>query len=182
MCCDNKIRARNICYAQALSEANTQVVSVTHNYFQDNAGGSEQGGQDYGLIPGNITGNLSNGAGHPTFDAYVATSPAHWGVSDDHFCCVTWRMGCKSKSGTGTLDPLDQSGTRITVHGWAWDERAPGAGGDPVQVKISFSGLSVPTRTVVANVTRNDLVAAVSCSVFVLLALHRAHSCFHSLV
>lgn len=54
-CCDDRIRGRNICYAHALSAALPQMIGVTHNYFQDSPGGSEQGGQDYGLIAGNIT-------------------------------------------------------------------------------------------------------------------------------
>ena len=77
-CCDDRIRGRNICYAHALSAALPQMIGVTHNFFQDSPGGSEQarpaysppthfsykpnkfcgraqGGQDYGLIAGNIT-------------------------------------------------------------------------------------------------------------------------------
>jgi hypothetical protein len=162
-CCVNKIRGRNICYAQALSTALPQVVGVTHNFFHDNAHGSEQGGQDYGLIPGNVSGNLSNGVGHPTFDAYTSTAPRNWDLTDGHYCCTNWRMGCKTKNGTGTLDPLMQdSQTRITVHGWAWDERSARGGGAPVQVRISFTGIAVPSRTVFANITRQDLVDAVS--------------------
>lgn len=162
MCCDNRIRARNICYAQALSATLPQMISVTHNFFHDSTDGSEQGGQDYGLIPGNVSGNLTNGAGHPTFDAYVATSPMNWDTNNNHFCCTTWRMGCLDKQGHGTLDPIAQTGTTsITVHGWAWDERAGRGGRDPVQVRLSFTGVSIPSRTVTATVSRPDLVQAV---------------------
>ena len=63
MCCDDVKRGRNICYAHALASATPEVIGVTHNFFQDNPNGSEQGGQDYGLIPGNISGDLSNGTG-----------------------------------------------------------------------------------------------------------------------
>ena len=94
-CCADEIRARNICYAQALAAAVPHVVGVTHNFFQDNPGGSEQGGQDYGLIAGNITANFSNAAGYPTFEAYVATSAPRWGKDNDHYCCTKWGSGCK---------------------------------------------------------------------------------------
>jgi hypothetical protein len=40
------------------------MVAVTHNFFQDSVGGSEQGGQDYGLIAGNCSADLSNGRGY----------------------------------------------------------------------------------------------------------------------
>lgn len=104
-CCDDKIRSRNICYAQALSEGVSELIGVTHNYFHDNPGGSEQGGQDYGLIPGNVSADLSNGAGHPTFDAYVSTSPSQWAKSDAHFCCTQWTAGCLTKTSHGVFDP-----------------------------------------------------------------------------
>ena len=91
--------------------------------------GSEQGGQDYGLIPGNVTADLSNGAGHPTFDAYVSTSPAKWEASNTHFCCTAWSMGCKTKRMHGVFDPLAVDANSptphtVTVHGWAWSEAA----------------------------------------------------------
>ena len=70
------------------------VVGVTHNYFHDNPGGSEQGGQDYGLIAGNITANFSNAAGYPTWEAYVATSMPRWGKDSNHLCCTKWHVGC----------------------------------------------------------------------------------------
>jgi hypothetical protein len=95
-CCVDTIRGRNICYAHALSaDSESAVIGVTHNFFHDSPGGSEQGGQDYGLIPGNISGDLSNGTGWPTFDAYNSTSQAYWGRSDGHYCCSKWSMGCK---------------------------------------------------------------------------------------
>jgi hypothetical protein len=93
-CCDDDIRARNICYAQELAARVPSVVGVTHNYFQDNPGGSEQGGQDYGLVAGNITANFSNAAGYPTWQAYVATSAPRWGKDSGHFCCTKWHVGC----------------------------------------------------------------------------------------
>ena len=67
------------------------VVGITHNDFQDNPGGSEQDGQDCGLIAGNITANFSNAAGYPTWEAYVATRHdvrAGWGQDSTHFCCT----------------------------------------------------------------------------------------------
>lgn len=63
-CCTDRVRARNICYSHALACSQLQVIGVTHNFFQDDLGGSEQGGQDYGLIPGNISMTLSNGSGY----------------------------------------------------------------------------------------------------------------------
>ena len=79
---------------------------TSSHQFHDSPGGSEQGGQDYGLIPGNVSADLSNGAGHPTFDAYVSTSPSQWGKSDSHFCCTQWTAGCKTKTAHGTFDPV----------------------------------------------------------------------------
>ena len=71
-----------------------QVVGVTHNYFHDSPGGSQQGGQDYGLIAGNVTGDFANAAGYPTWEAYVATSAPRWGKDNNHYCCTEWQVGC----------------------------------------------------------------------------------------
>eukprot|EP00051_Salpingoeca_urceolata_P007730 m.100038 g.100038 ORF g.100038 m.100038 type:complete len:580 (+) comp15373_c1_seq2:174-1913(+) len=161
-CCADRIRARNVCYAQALSLAlPDHIVAVTHNFFQDRPGGTSQGGQDYGLIAGNISSNLTNGAGYPTFDAYVSTSPGVWGRSDTHFCCVHWHQGCNKTQSFGTFDELHVSADNGTValHGWAWDAGLPGGGGlASVSVAISFDSKQVATA--VANVSRPDLVAA----------------------
>ena len=35
-CCDDAIRSRNICYAQALSEEVPELIGVTHNYVSIN--------------------------------------------------------------------------------------------------------------------------------------------------
>ena len=96
---DDALRARNICLAQNLSARVPEVVGVTHNFFQDSPGGSSQGGCDFGLIPGNISGTLDDAAasGSPTWGAYVATGPDSWGVSDAHYCCTEWRQGCKGQ-------------------------------------------------------------------------------------
>ena len=40
-CCDDRIRARNICFAHALSSTLPEMIGVTHNYFQDSPGRSE---------------------------------------------------------------------------------------------------------------------------------------------
>lgn len=157
----HRIRARNICYAHALASSLKNVIGVTHNYFHDNAGGSEQGGQDYGLVPGNVSSDLSNGPGHPTFDAYNATSPAVWGQSDEHFCCEHWRSGCMSTFSYGTLDPLATAvgfPPSVSMHGWAWSTAAPKGGLAPVVVTIKIDGAEV--LTVLANYSRPDLVAA----------------------
>jgi hypothetical protein len=48
-----------------------------------------------------FSGDLKNGTGYPTFDAYNSTSPAVWGQSDSHFCCASWLVGCKSVAAHG---------------------------------------------------------------------------------
>ena len=136
------------------------MLGVTHNYFQDSPGGSEQGGQDYGLIAGNISSDLSNGTGYPTFDAYNATAPQHWGQSDSHFCCTAWRAGCKTTQSFGTLDPVAVTAgdpPAVVVHGWAWSSAAPQAGLAPLTVTLEVDGKAAVTVT--ANVSRPDLVA-----------------------
>lgn len=47
------------------------------------------------------SGDLKNGTGYPTFDAYNSTSPAVWGQSDSHFCCSEWLVGCKTAATHG---------------------------------------------------------------------------------
>ena len=80
------------------------VVGITHNDFQDNPGGSEQGGQDYGLIAGNITANFSNAAGYPTWEAYVATRHdvrAALGPGQHTlllYQVLKWHVGCNTLS------------------------------------------------------------------------------------
>eukprot|EP00041_Stephanoeca_diplocostata_P021776 m.513859 g.513859 ORF g.513859 m.513859 type:complete len:644 (-) comp21909_c0_seq5:122-2053(-) len=172
-CCNDQIRSRNICYAHALSTSMDFMFGVTHNYFQDNPGGSEQGGQDYGLIPGNVSSDLRNGRGHPTFDAYNSTAPAVWEHSDTHFCCARFSVGCQTKHVHGVFDPVARTpvrntytesnadigggGSGVWLHGWAWDESAPLAGHDPVSVRIVVTGKASTTITVVANVSRPDI-------------------------
>eukprot|EP00039_Didymoeca_costata_P012770 m.185654 g.185654 ORF g.185654 m.185654 type:complete len:591 (+) comp15579_c0_seq2:183-1955(+) len=159
-CCNDRIRARNICYAHSLAKLLPEMVAVTHNFFQDSPDGSSQGGQDYGLIAGNITATLSNGTGYPTFDAYVSTSSPAFGTSNDHYCCETWSVGCSGiKRIHGDFDPTSSVGRDITLHGWAWDEGTMGAGRAPVDVRIVVNG-DIVMNNVTSNVSRPDLVAA----------------------
>ena len=158
-CCADDIRARNICYAHALGLAVPQLVATTHNFFHDDPGGSEQGGQDYGLIPGNVTANISNGDGHPTFEAYVSTAAHVFGAHDEHYCCKHWFMGCKSRRVHGVFDPVEvTSGAKnvtVQLHGWAWDDGAAKAGLEPISVRVSVDG--TPVATVLANMSRPDI-------------------------
>lgn len=89
-------RARNVCFAQELSQAQG-LFAVTHNYFQESFLGPHGNltGQ-FGLIPPPplVHSNFSNGPGHPTFDAYIATSPLQWQKDKSNYCCVTWTVGC----------------------------------------------------------------------------------------
>ena len=57
-----------------------------------------------------------------------------------------------------TFDPLNATGERVSLHGWAWDEAAPHAGLAPLNISIWINGAA--QKTVVANVTRDDIVAA----------------------
>lgn len=135
------------------------MVATTHNYFQDDPHGSEQGGQDYGLIGGNISSSLDNATGaSPTLDAYVSTSSAAlWGASDDHFCCSRWAVGCKTPQTAGAFDPpAAVSKTEAAVHGWACDSRAARAGAQPISVALTVDGGKAVH--VVANVSRPDVV------------------------
>jgi len=87
------IRARNVCFAQALSEAQG-LVSVTHNYFQAEPTAPEVG--NFGLVPAPpaVGPAFQNGTGHPTFDAYVATSLPSWRVDPSNWCCANYAVGC----------------------------------------------------------------------------------------
>ena len=89
------LQARNICLAHGLSVAQG-VYAVTHNLFQSAVPSNQGGGGDFSLIdePPKVVADLSNGAGHATFDAYAATSPGVWGKSGGHYCCVHWGVGC----------------------------------------------------------------------------------------
>lgn len=93
------LQARNICLAHALSVAQ-RLWAVTHNLFQSETPDHQGGGGDFSLIdePPVVAADLSNGPGHATFDAYVATAPGVFGASDGHYCCKAWGVGC--------LDPL----------------------------------------------------------------------------
>ena len=91
--CKEDCRGRNVCLAQELSEKCPNVIAVTHNYFQQ-VPGSSQGGQTYGLIAGDVAGDLSNGTTCPAFNAYVATSPSQWRRDASNYCCQQWQVGC----------------------------------------------------------------------------------------
>jgi hypothetical protein len=89
-------RARNVCYAQELSQAQG-LFAVTHNYFQEQyLGPGGNPANSFGLIPSPpmVNSNFSNGVGHPTFEAYIATSPLQWQTSKSNYCCVNWDVGC----------------------------------------------------------------------------------------
>ena len=94
---NDTLRARNICYAQNLSlELGEQMISVTHNFFHTAPTSGGQNGQSFGLLPMTIDATLSNGTGYPTFDAYTSTNANNWGKNNDNYCCVKWKVGCKS--------------------------------------------------------------------------------------
>ena len=91
-------QARNICYAHQLSMAQPAVWAVTHNFFQGPGPTSQGDSGDFGLVdyPPTVWGNLTNGRGHATYDAYAATSPMTWNVTTTHYCCSQWGVGCGS--------------------------------------------------------------------------------------
>ena len=121
-----------------------------------------------GLIPGNVSSDLRNGAGNPTYDAYNSTSPALWETSNSHFCCKEWSMGCLTKSMHGVFDPIQKSSPSMVassskngvyLHGWAWDESAGLGGQVPVDVQITIKdGHTSSNMRVLANVSRPDVV------------------------
>ena len=90
-----EIQARNICYAHALSVAQA-LWSVTHNFFQGAVPTSQGGSGDFSLIdePPAVFLNLTNAAGHATYEAYKSTAPGVFGVTSDHYCCTAWQTGC----------------------------------------------------------------------------------------
>ena len=144
-CCTDQIRSRNICYAHALASATPGMIGVTHDYFHESPGGSEQGGQDYGLIAGNVSADLNNGAGYPTFDVYAATAPDVWAKGDDHFCCSKFLVGCLTQRVIGTFDPIEvvprATATVVKLHGWAWDQGAGMAGMAAINVSVELDGI-----------------------------------------
>jgi hypothetical protein len=88
-------QARNICYAHGLSLAQG-VWAVSHNFAQGDGPSSQGDAGDFSLLDYYpvIAANLSNGPGHPTYDAYMATAPGAWGVSSSNYCCTQWATGC----------------------------------------------------------------------------------------
>lgn len=89
------LQARNICYAHGLSLYNG-LWSVSHNFFQGPVPTSQGDSGDFSLIDELpvVWGNLSNGKGHATFDAYAATAPGVYGVDGSNYCCTAWGWGC----------------------------------------------------------------------------------------
>ena len=90
--------AHFILHSASASPARTRlqvstIIGVTHNLFQMVPGAS-QGGAVYGLISDLVNSTLDNGAGHPCYDAYVATSPSQWQKNASNYCCATWQTGC----------------------------------------------------------------------------------------
>ena len=89
-----------------------------------------------------VSANLSNGAGHPTFDAYASTAVHVYGVSDDHYCCRQWSMGCSTRRVHGVFDPVvataaGAKSVEARLHGWAWDDGAAKGGSEPISVRVS---------------------------------------------
>ena len=89
------LQARNICLAHGLSVAQG-VWAVSHNFFQSATPTSQGGGGDYSLIdePPVVFLNLTNAGPTETWQAYRATAPDTFGLSNDHYCCVRWGSGC----------------------------------------------------------------------------------------
>jgi hypothetical protein len=91
------LQARNICLAHSLSVAQG-VWAVSHNQFQSVTPSHQGGSGDFSLIdePPVVNIELTNGQGHATFDAYVATSPSAWG-KPGNYCCKSWGVGCAAQ-------------------------------------------------------------------------------------
>ena len=89
------LQARNICFAHGLSVAQG-VWAVSHNFLQSATPTSQGDAGDFSLLdePPVVFLNLTNAAGHDTYDAYRATAPGVFGVTSDHYCCRVWRSGC----------------------------------------------------------------------------------------
>ncbi len=89
------LQARNICLAHGLALAQG-VWSVTHNFFQGSVASDQGGSGDFSLIdePPLVYGNLTNAAGHETYEAYKSTAPGVFGMRSDHYCCEMWASGC----------------------------------------------------------------------------------------
>lgn len=91
------LQGRNICLAHELSLAQ-RLWAVTHNMFQGATPSNQGGGGDYSLIdePPVIAANLSSAAqsNRDTYLAYMSTAPDVFGLTDDHYCCTRWAVGC----------------------------------------------------------------------------------------
>lgn len=109
-----ELQARNICLAHGLSLANG-LWAVSHNFFQAPGPTSQGNAGDFSLcdFPPTVWGNLSNGCGHATFDAYAATAPGVYGVDATNYCCTAWGWGCPG----GDPLPAGLDGARVSSGG-----------------------------------------------------------------
>ena len=84
-----------VCLAHNYSMATPTMAFSTIYDFHDpyDMGGTPS--SNYGIIP-HSAGFYLNGTGTsaPTFGAYVSTSPYVWNQRSDHFCCISYSLGC----------------------------------------------------------------------------------------
>lgn len=69
---------------------------MTHNFFQGPYPTS-QDGADFSLVdePPVCPTSLANcNSTSLTYQAYMATAPGVYGVTDAHYCCAQWGAGC----------------------------------------------------------------------------------------
>ena len=87
-------RAKFICEAYDVSFNNPSLIAMTHNHFQRNVNVSDSS-TDFAMIPAAAGANLNNGSNYNTFNAYLSTNRNNWGITNNHFCCSLYNLGCR---------------------------------------------------------------------------------------
>jgi hypothetical protein len=83
----NEQRAQFLCQIYNITLQTPKLLWVAMNDFQD------YGGDVYALLAASVGVNLENSAQSPEYQAFTSSKPVTWGTPN-HYCCVTYRLGC----------------------------------------------------------------------------------------
>ena len=92
---DWHIKAKFICESYDVATKMPELIAITHNHFQDNINLGSQSPSQYAMLPASVSKNLNDAYNFETFQAYRSTTPSIWGQTNEHYCCISFGLGCK---------------------------------------------------------------------------------------
>ncbi len=92
---DMRRKAKFICQTYDIAMRMPELVAVTHNHFQDSTNQESCTPGKFAMLPSCAGKDLEDAESYVTYQAYLSTSESRWGVSDEHYCCREFEVGCR---------------------------------------------------------------------------------------